>query len=155
MSRLETIPLSELPDWLSNVVALTRPLALTLTVAIPSVGSAMVGTVAVVSYRTAQNMAAVSVQFLQGIPDAAWGAITAIALGYTAAKSAEVIKAAPPPVGRASPEAGGANARSNDSSRLIPLSLVRCQRRNPRGLVQPPTRYGAIPLGLLGRGLQI
>lgn len=110
MSRLETIPLSELPDWLSNVVALTRPLALTLTVAIPSVGSAMVGTVAVVSYRTAQNMAAVSVQFLQGIPDAAWGAITAIALGYTAAKSAEVIKAAPPPVGRASPEAGGANA---------------------------------------------
>lgn len=106
MSIFDSIDLSrgELPGWLNNLVALTRPLALTMTVAIPSMGAFSVGIVATLWPKTAMAMVDASTKFLQGIPDAGWGAIVAIALGYTASKTAEVIKAPAPPAGRQSPE---------------------------------------------------
>lgn len=106
MSIFDSIDLSrgELPGWLNNLVALTRPLALTMTVAIPSMGAFTVGVVASFSPKAATAMMEASTKFLQGIPDAGWGAIVAIALGYTASKTAEVIKAPAQPAGRPSPE---------------------------------------------------
>lgn len=92
----------ELPGWINNLVALTRPVALTMTVSIPAMGAFSVGMVATRWPQTAMNMSNASTSFLQGIPDAGWGAIVAIALGYTASKTAEVIKGRNP--GRASPE---------------------------------------------------
>jgi hypothetical protein len=106
MSIFDSIDLKhgELPGWLNNLVALARPAALTMTTAIPAAGAFTVGLLAFWWPIEADRMAAVSVKFLTGIPDAAWGAITAIALGYTAAKSAEVIRKPAPPAGAPSPE---------------------------------------------------
>lgn len=94
MSIFDSIDFSraELPGWINNLVALARPAALTMTVAIPSLGAFTVGTVAFKWPRTAMAMADASTSFLKGIPEAGWGAIVAIALGYTAAKTAEVMK---------------------------------------------------------------
>lgn len=83
----------ELPGWLNNLVALTRPLAMTMTVAIAPMGAFMCGLVAFFSPPRGEAMASASIRFLQGIPDAGYGAIVAIALGYTAVKSAEAVKA--------------------------------------------------------------
>lgn len=94
----------ELPGWLNNLVALARPVATTMTVAIVPCGAFSVGTVAFFNPKAADAMATVSIKFIGGIPDAAWGAIVAIALGYTAAKTAEVVKAPAQPAGRPSPE---------------------------------------------------
>lgn len=85
----------ELPPWINNLVALARPLAITMTVSIAPVGAFMVGAVAYFDPKAADAMASASIKFLQGIPDAGWGAIVAIALGYTAAKTAEVVKNGP------------------------------------------------------------
>lgn len=86
----------ELPPWINNLVALARPLAITMTVSIAPVGAFCVGLVAYFDPKAADAMASASIKFLQGIPDAGWGAIVAIALGYTAAKTAEVVKNGPP-----------------------------------------------------------
>lgn len=86
----------DLPPWINNLVALARPLAITMTVSIAPVGAFMVGAVAYFDPKAADAMASASIKFLQGIPDAGWGAIVAIALGYTAAKTAEVVKNGPP-----------------------------------------------------------
>lgn len=82
----------DIPKWLQNVVGLARPAVVTMTVAIPSLGAFTVGMVAAVAPEAAMRMAMTSVIYLKGIPDAAWGAITAIALGYTVAKSTEMVK---------------------------------------------------------------
>lgn len=95
----------DLPPWLNNFVALTRPLGTSAIVAIPSVGAFTVGAVAFVWPVEAMDMVKASTSFLQGIPDAAYAMIATIALGYTAGKTAEAIKAKPP-VGGTSPEAG-------------------------------------------------
>ena len=106
MNLFDKLDLShgELPGWINNLVALTRPVALTMTVAMPPLGAATVGLVAFKYPQTAMAMARASSTFLQGIPTEGWAAVTAIALGYTASKTAEVIKAKAPPLGRASPE---------------------------------------------------
>lgn len=106
MSIFNSIDFSrgELPGWLNNLVALARPVATTMTVAIAPIGAFSVGTVAYFDPKAADAMASASIKFLGGIPDAAWGAIVAIALGYTAAKTAEVVKAPAAPAGRTPPE---------------------------------------------------
>lgn len=99
----------ELPGWLNNMVALARPIAVTMTVAIPPIGAFSVGAVAFKWPEAANAMAEASVKFLQGIPDAAYAAITAIALGYTAAKSVEQVKKpAPSPTPEQGPNASTA-----------------------------------------------
>jgi hypothetical protein len=97
MSFFDKIDLSrgELPGWINNLVALARPLAITMTVSIAPMGAFSVGAVAYFDPKAADAMASASIKFLQGIPDAGWGAIVAIALGYTAAKTAEVVKHGP------------------------------------------------------------
>lgn len=94
----------DVPPWLNNVVALTRPLTTSGIIAIPVMGGFMVGSVASFNYAAALHMADASTKFLQGIPDAGWGAIAAIALGYTASKGLEAVKAGRPQ--SPSPEAG-------------------------------------------------
>lgn len=96
----------DVPPWLNNTVALTRPLAATMVVAIPALGAFSVGLITWMDAATGAAMAKNSTDFLQGIPDAAYGAIVAIALGYTAGKTVEAVKAKPPPLGQGSPESG-------------------------------------------------
>ena len=96
----------DVPPWLNNTVALTRPLAATMVVAIPALGAFSVGMVTWFSPEAGAAMALNSTDFLKGIPDAAYGAIVAIALGYTAGKTVEAVKAKPPPAGQGSPESG-------------------------------------------------
>lgn len=93
----------DVPPWLNNTVALTRPLAATMVVAIPALGAASVGFVSYFDPASGAAMALNSTDFLKGIPDAAYGAIVAIALGYTAGKTVEAVKAKPP---QGSPEGG-------------------------------------------------
>lgn len=90
-----------------GLLAFVRPIALTMTIAIPAAGSFSVGLVALFSRTRAMDMADASVRFLQGIPDAAWTMIGAVAIGYFGAKTFEVTKAPPLPGGRVSPEDGG------------------------------------------------
>lgn len=108
----ETINGYRLPEWLSPLVALTRPLAVTMVIAIPAVGSASVGIASIFDARIAEAMARNSIIFIAGIPEAAWWVIASIALGYFGSKSAEVIKAPPPPAGRASPEGAATRGES-------------------------------------------
>lgn len=93
----------DLPPWINQAVAVARPLFTASAVAIPSLGMFSVSSVAFFSPLRATAMVKAATDFLGGIPDAGWGAITAIALGYTASKSVEAIKA-PKPVGGSSPE---------------------------------------------------
>jgi hypothetical protein len=94
----------DLPPWVQNAVTLARPLFTAATIAVPAIGGFVVGTVAFFDPQSANEMAAATTLFFQGIPDVAWGAVATIAVGYTAAKTYETVKAPPPPAGRPSPE---------------------------------------------------
>jgi len=93
----------DLPPWLNQFVAITRPLGTSMLIAIPALGAFTIGVVSGFSERAGAAMAKNAVAFLQGIPDAAYAMITAAALGYTAGKSWEAIKA-PAPTGGQDPE---------------------------------------------------
>jgi hypothetical protein len=93
----------DLPPWITKLVAVTRPLTTSGIIAIPVMGAFTVGTVAGFDFQTGMNMSKASTHFLQGIPDAAYAMIAAVALGYSASKTTEAIKA-PRPVGGTSPE---------------------------------------------------
>lgn len=95
----------DLPPWLTNFVSIARPLFVAGNVAIPVLGAFTVGLVSFIWPVQALTMVDASTKFLQGIPDAAYGMITALALGYIGAKSWETVKAPPPPKGRKAPEA--------------------------------------------------
>lgn len=92
MTRLEGV-LATLPNWLSPIIALTRPAAVTMVVSIPALGGCTVGVVAYFNVAKANAMADVATKFLGGIPDSAYGMIVALGLGYAAAKTTEVVKA--------------------------------------------------------------
>ncbi|MGX7926446.1 hypothetical protein ACWPMX_07720 [Tsuneonella sp. HG094] len=110
MSLLDQFDLSQgdLPPWIVKAVAVTRPLTTSGIIAIPVMGAFSVGLISgfeswFVEAGTGARMAKDSTAFLQGIPDAAYAMIATIALGYSASKTAEAIKA-PKPAGGASPE---------------------------------------------------
>ena len=107
----------ELPVWLTQLVAVSRPLVVTMTVAIPAIGAASVGLVAMFDAPRALGMAAASTAFLQGVPDSAYGLIAALGLGYFGAKTYETVKAPPPPAGRASPESAAEPVPEDDETR--------------------------------------
>lgn len=107
---IDRLSAGEAPTWTLAALALVRPLALTLTVAIPGIGSFSVGLVAAFDRDRGLAMADASVRFLQGIPDGAWQLIAAVALGYFGAKTFEVVKSPAPPAGGNSPEEGGSVA---------------------------------------------
>ena len=92
-----------LPPWIEQFVKVTRPLAVNMMVAIPALGACAVGVVSYFDPVAGAAMAKNSTDFLKNIPDAAYAAIATVALGYTAAKSTEAIKA-PPPAGGTTPE---------------------------------------------------
>lgn len=96
----------ELPPWINQAVAIARPATAAMTAAIPAAGAFSVGVVAFFSKARALDMATTATLFLKEIPDAGWGAIAAITLGYTAAKTVEVARGQTPPLGRAAPEDG-------------------------------------------------
>lgn len=87
----ETLDLSkgDLPPWVNQAVAIARPATAAMTAAIPAVGAFSVGVVAFFDHARAMAMAGAATSFLKDIPDAAWGAIAAITMTYTAAKTIE------------------------------------------------------------------
>lgn len=97
----------ELPPWVNQAVALARPAVAAMTAAIPALGAAVVGFVAFFSPERGMAMAEASTSFLSKIPDAAWGAIGAITIAYTAAKTVEARSSARAPDGRPSVESPG------------------------------------------------
>ncbi len=118
----------DLPPWINNLVAVARPAFTAGIVAIPCLGAATVGTVALFFPGAAMDSVKASIAFLQGIPDAAYGMITAIALGFTAAKSYEAVKNPPPPAGSPSPEAGpNATAPETATAEPAPVEIPRPQ----------------------------
>jgi hypothetical protein len=110
---------AELPAWLSNFIALTRPATTSAVIAIPAIGSFTVGIVAGFDPARGLDMANASVAFLKGIPDAAYGMITAISLGYAAAKTTEAVKA-PPPAAGSPPEQPAQLAPAAPAGRTVP-----------------------------------
>ncbi|MBX9881278.1 MAG: hypothetical protein K2X73_04825 [Sphingomonas sp.] len=82
---------AEAPAWLGATAKLIRPLCVGALMAIPTVGAASVGIVAMFSPATALGMADASTRFLAGIPGDIVVLIGALAGGYTAARSAEKI----------------------------------------------------------------
>jgi hypothetical protein len=95
-SLFEGVEPSELPRWLRVFVAVTRPLGVNLIIAIPTVGPFTVAMVAAFDPAIAASMTSVSVEFLRGIPEAAWWTISAITGAFTVSKSAEVMRAIGP-----------------------------------------------------------
>ena len=93
----------QLPPWIEQFVKVTRPLGVNMMIAIPALGAFAVGVVSYFDPAAGAAMAKNSTDFLRNIPDAADAAIATVALGYTAAKSTEAIKA-PPPAGGTTPE---------------------------------------------------
>lgn len=79
------------PAWLGATAKLIRPLCVGALMAIPTVGAASVGIVAIFSSTTALGMAEASTRFLAGIPGDIVTLIGFLAGGYTIARSAEKI----------------------------------------------------------------
>lgn len=120
MSLLDRFDFSngDLPPWVGTTVSLTRPMATTLTAMIIPVGAAMCGAVAAFSAERAMAMATASTAFLAGIPEPLYYLVASIVLGYTAGKTAEVIKA-PKPAGGHSPEAPPDHQPSVDADPVV------------------------------------
>lgn len=81
----------EAPAWLGATAKLIRPLCVGALMAIPTVGAASVGLVAIFSPATALGMSEASTRFLAGIPGDIVALIGFLAGGYTIARSAEKI----------------------------------------------------------------
>lgn len=81
----------EAPAWLGATAKLIRPLCVGALMAIPTLGAASIGVVAIASRETALAMAEASTRFLSGIPAEIVTLIGFLAGGYTLARSAEKI----------------------------------------------------------------
>lgn len=77
------------PLWLAAATRLIRPICVGALMAIPTVGAATVGLVALFSGEAATRMTTASTAFLAGIPADVLLLIGALAGGYTLAKTAE------------------------------------------------------------------
>jgi len=82
------------PAWLSAAARLIRPLSVGALLAIPTVGAASVGLVALVDEARGMAMARASVAFLAGLPTDIVILIGTLATGYGFAKSIERLKGA-------------------------------------------------------------
>ena len=90
--------------WISSFAKVTRPLAVTMTVAILPIGGFMIGAASVFDPVAGANMAKNSVAFFNGLPEALYWMVGGIATGYFAGKTIET-RSPTPPEGRPSPEA--------------------------------------------------
>ena len=80
------------PSWLIATARLVRPLCVGALMAIPTVGAASIGLVAMVSRSTAMAMADASISFLSRLPDGVLVLIGSLATGYGLAKSVERLR---------------------------------------------------------------
>lgn len=82
------------PPWLTFTLRSIRPVCVGALMAIPTVGAATVGLVALVSPLRAMAMVAASTAFLNGIPAEVLVLIGTLATGYGLAKTVERIRGA-------------------------------------------------------------
>lgn len=80
------------PPWLATLARLIRPLSIGALMAIPTVGSATVGVVAMIDPIKSMAMVAASTAFLRGIPIEIIVLIGTLATGYGFAKTIERLK---------------------------------------------------------------
>lgn len=95
LGGLDTLDLGPgAPPWMTALARSIRPLCVGALMAIPTLGAASVGLVAVVSPSAATAMVAASTGFLAGIPTDIVVLIGTLASGYGLAKSVERLRGA-------------------------------------------------------------
>lgn len=77
------------PGWLGTATGLIRPICVGALMAIPTLGAATVGAVALIDGGAADRMTRASTAFLGGLPDGVLWLIGALAGGYTVARTTE------------------------------------------------------------------
>lgn len=93
VGSLETLDLGPgAPPWMTALARSIRPLCVGALMAIPTIGAASVGLVAMVSPSAANAMVKASTEFLAGIPTDIVVLIGTLASGYTLAKSVERLR---------------------------------------------------------------
>jgi len=93
VGALDAIDLGEgAPAWLVATARLIRPLSVGALMAIPTVGTATIGAVALFSRERALAMSEASVAFLQGLPTDIILLIGTLATGYGVSRSIEKLK---------------------------------------------------------------
>jgi hypothetical protein len=83
-----------LPGWLVAATRMIRPLCVGALMAIPTLGAASVGVVALFNRTAAMNAVEASTAFLAGIPGDIVLLIGALATGYSLAKTIERLRGA-------------------------------------------------------------
>lgn len=81
-----------LPGWLVAATRMIRPICVGALMAIPTLGAATVGLVAIVDARAAMHAVAASTTFLAGIPGDIVVLIGVLASGYSLSKTVERLK---------------------------------------------------------------
>lgn len=95
IGSLDTLDLGPgAPAWMTALARSIRPLCVGALMAIPTIGAASVGAVAIVSPRAAEAMVRASTGFLAGIPTDIVILIGTLASGYGLAKSIEKLRGA-------------------------------------------------------------
>lgn len=95
LGGLDTLDLGPgAPPWMTALARSIRPLCVGALMAIPTLGAASVGLVAIVSPSAATAMVAASTGFLAGIPTDIVVLIGTLASGYGLAKSVERLRGA-------------------------------------------------------------
>lgn len=95
MGNLDTLDLGPgAPAWMTALARSIRPLCVGALMAIPTLGAASVGLVAIVSPGAATAMVRASTGFLAGIPTDIVVLIGTLASGYGLAKSIERLRGA-------------------------------------------------------------
>jgi hypothetical protein len=82
----------QLPGWLVSVTRMIRPICVGALMAIPTIGAATVGTVALFDGDAAMRAATASTAFLAGIPGDIVALIGVLATGYSLSKTVERLK---------------------------------------------------------------
>lgn len=113
--------------WIASFAKVSRPLAVTLTVAIPALGAASVGLATIFDPAMGAAMAKNSAGFLSDLPEALYWMVGGIATGYFGAKAFET-RSPPPPAGRASPEATPA---ADAAAAIVTVDAAAVDRAKP------------------------
>lgn len=83
-----------MPGWLTSLTRMIRPLCVGALMAIPTVGAATVGSVAIIDHAAAMHAVEASTAFLAGIPSEIVLLIGALATGYSLSKTVERLRGA-------------------------------------------------------------
>lgn len=80
------------PGWMSSAARAIRPLCIGALMAIPTIGAATVGTVALFSGPAAERMVRASIGFLGGLPTDIMVLIGVLSTGYGFARTVEKLR---------------------------------------------------------------